>query len=192
MKRIILNIGEVAVSREPVLLETILGSCVAVCLWDGERGIGGLNHYLLPSEQTGTQKSTIYGGTSIDTLVEQIVHLGADIGALQAWIFGGGAVIDALDGVFNIGDGNILIARERLRIYGIPIVGEHVRDTSGIRVALRTATGEITVRPLGKDSQAIAVKGGAAAYQQVQPCKTCIVCGSCIKPMNRRKGTLKR
>ena len=72
MKRIILNIGELAVSKESATLETILGSCVAVCLWDEQQRIGGLNHYLLPSEQPGAEKSTVYGGTSIDTLIEHM------------------------------------------------------------------------------------------------------------------------
>jgi chemotaxis protein CheD len=179
MKRIILNIGELAVSREPASLETILGSCVAVCLWDEQRHIGGLNHYLLPSEQSGTAKSTIYGGTSINTLVEQMVHIGADISRLQAYIFGGGAVITALDGLFNIGDENILIAQERLREYGIPIIGAHVRNNSGIRVVLKTTTGDIKVTPLDGNTKPLLVKERATLRNLVQPCKTCIECGSC-------------
>lgn len=190
MKRITLNIGELAVSKEAASLETILGSCVAVCLWDEQRRIGGLNHYLLPREQPGGEKSTVYGATSIDTLIEQIVDIGADLHALQAQIFGGGSVISRLDDIFNIGAANVCIARERLLHYGIPIVGEHVRDHNGIRVVLKTATGEITVRPLGEDKEIIAVREATAVYHHTQPCKTCIMCGSCAELLERAKGKL--
>lgn len=186
MKRVVINIGELAVSKEPASLETILGSCVAVCLWDPQRRIGGLNHYLLPCEQRGAEKSTLYGRTSIDTLIAQIVAMGAEIGTLRAQIFGGGTVISALEGLFNIGDENIFMAQERLRAYGIPIVGAHVRNTGGIRVVVKTATGQIKVTPLGADTS-LATRESATLCRLVQPCKTCIICGSCEEIMNKRK-----
>jgi chemotaxis protein CheD len=188
MKRIILNIGEIAVSKEAATLETILGSCVAVCLWDDKFRIGGLNHYLLPHEQPNTPKSTVYGATSIDALVEQVVAAGADIRNLQAQIFGGGSVITDLDDIFNIGVENVRIAQIKLQEYDIPIVSAHVRAKQGIRVIFKTLSGEVTVKPLGKiGANDVSGNESAAFRQQTQPCKTCIMCGSCPELLERRK-----
>ena len=187
MKRIILNIGEFAVSKEPAVLETILGSCVAVCLWDEVRSIGGLNHYLLPQEQHGATKSTTYGATSIDVMVKEIIAIGADINNLQAQIFGGGSVITALDDIFNIGAENVWIAQEKMHHYGIPVVGEYVRGKNGIRVIFKTCTGEVVTRPLGEQSGRVSKTESNAVRQIMQPCKECIMCGSCAELLNRRR-----
>lgn len=187
MKRTILNIGEFAVSKEPAVLETILGSCVAVCLWDEVRSIGGLNHYLLPREQAGAPKSTVYGATSIDAMVKGIIDLGGTIEELQAQIFGGGAVISSLDDIFNIGQENVWIAQEKMHEYGIPVVGEHVRAKHGIRVIFKTATGEVITRPLGEQSSQTSKIESEAVRQIMKLCKECIMCGSCAELLNRRK-----
>jgi chemotaxis protein CheD len=191
MKRIILNIGEFAVSKEPAVLETILGSCVAVCLWDEVRRIGGLNHYLLPREQPGAARSTTYGATSIDNMVTEIINIGAELNNLQAQVFGGGSVITALDDIFNIGTENVWIAQEKMHEYGIPIVGEHIRAKSGIRVIFKTYTGEVVTRPLGEQTVKITKKESDAVCRVMQPCKKCITCGSCAELLNRRRNNKK-
>jgi chemotaxis protein CheD len=35
-------------SSQPYVINTILGSCVAVCLWDPVYKVGGMAHYMLP------------------------------------------------------------------------------------------------------------------------------------------------
>ena len=190
MKRIILNIGELAVSKESAALETILGSCVAVCLWDEQQRIGGLNHYLLPNENPGIQKSTLYGATSIDTLIGQMVALGSKMGNMRAHIFGGSKVNRHLDELFAIGVQNVLVARERLEFYGIPVVGEHIRDTRGIKVILKTATGEIVIRPLGRETESVVVREAILVKREYQLCKACIKCGSCEDHLNGMKDVI--
>ena len=44
-----------------IVLSTILGSCVAVCMYDPVQNVGGLNHYLLPHDGTsGPQEKKIW------------------------------------------------------------------------------------------------------------------------------------
>lgn len=187
MKRIILNIGEIAVSREPAILETILGSCVAVCLWDEISHIGGLNHYLLPLEPVTTPRSTVYGATSIEAMIQQIIEIGADIDHLQAHIYGGGSVIAGLDDIFNIGMENVRIAREKLYGYGIPIICEHIRARHGIRIVFKTSTGGVKITPLGELSNRLSATETAAVHKQMRPCKSCIMCGSCDELLERKR-----
>lgn len=145
MKRICLNIGEIAVTREPAVLETILGSCVAVCLWDTREKIGGLNHFLVPSGLGRADRPNLYGITSIRSLVEQVLNLGADRRNLQARIFGGGSILKPLEDLFTIGAENVKIAREVLGEFGIPIVNDFIGAECGIRISFNTLSGEVSV-----------------------------------------------
>jgi chemotaxis protein CheD len=180
MKRVVISIGGIAVSQEPAQLETVLGSCVAVCLWDRASRIGAINHYLLPHEQANAPRSTVYGATSIGRLVGEMIRAGADIYTMEAQIYGGGSVIEGLDDLFGIGQENVRIARRTLEEYGIPVVQEQVFGREGIRVVFRTATGEAAVLRLGPAREGGCSRTAAvAAHKGSRPCRSCISCGSC-------------
>ncbi len=152
MKRICLNIGDIVATREPALLETILGSCVAVCLWDPRQRIGGLNHYLVPSGRGEPERANLYGMTSIRRLIDQVLALGADRSRLQARIFGGGSILKSLEDIFTIGAANVRIARELLARDGIPVVHDFVGAECGIRIAFRTDSGSVRVTCFDQES----------------------------------------
>lgn len=152
MKRICLNIGDIVVTQEPAILETILGSCVAVCLWDAHRRIGGLNHYLVPHGRGEPERQNLYGATSIRSLIEKTIKLGADRHSLQARIFGGGSILKSLEDIFTIGAENVRTAREILAEYGIPIVQDFVGAECGIRIAFKTSTGAVSVTCFDQES----------------------------------------
>ncbi len=152
MKRLCLNIGDIAVSREPVVMETILGSCVAVCLWDARRRIGGLNHFLVPAGRGTPDRPNLYGITSIRRLIEQMLEMGADRHTLQARIFGGGTVLKALEDMFSIGVANVRTAREILAEQGIPVVSDFVGAECGIRISFQTDSGAVSVTCFDQES----------------------------------------
>jgi len=136
VKRIILNIGDIVVSEKPAVLETVLGSCVAVCLWDEGLKIGGI-------------KNPLYcGSESIETLVSGFAKTGIDTGRLRAKIFGGGKVIKGFGEHLDIGRENVRIAKEILNGYGIPIVREFTHPDYGIKVVFYSATGKAFVKQL--------------------------------------------
>lgn len=152
MKRICLNIGDIVATREPAILETILGSCVAVCLWDARNRIGGLNHYLVPTGRAEPERSDLYGVTSVRRLIEQTIKLGADRQHLQARIFGGGSILKSLEDMFTIGRENVRVAREILAEYAIPVVNDFVGAECGIRIAFTTTTGSVSVTCFDQES----------------------------------------
>ena len=152
MKRIRLNIGDIVVTREPAILETILGSCVAVCLWDACRRIGGLNHYLVPTGRGEPGRDTLYGTTSVRRLIDQVINLGSERHNLQARIFGGGSILKSLEDIFTIGAANVRIAREILHEYGIPVVHDFVGAECGIRIAFQTWNGAVSVTCFDQES----------------------------------------
>ena len=68
---------------------TILGSCVAACIYDPVAGIGGMNHYLLPHARASDGRNTRYGDDALPRLLEQLCRAGALQHRLRAKLYGG-------------------------------------------------------------------------------------------------------
>jgi chemotaxis protein CheD len=144
-----LHPGQLFVAAGPAAVTTILGSCVAVCVWDGTLGIGGINHYLLPSGlRTGTS-GLRYGNTAIHSLLEKLARTGTRVQNLRAKIFGGACVLDAMRGKENhLGDKNIEIARRALAEANIPVVASDVGGTRGRKLIFHPHDGSALVKLL--------------------------------------------
>lgn len=137
--------GELAAGCAPGGAATILGSCVAVALWDGNTGCGGLNHYMLaeaPADAAGNPK---FGSVSLPRLLARVLACGAKPRALVAKIFGGGAVLDSITDS-RIGDANVALARAFLAREGIPVTGECVGNRHGLKLQFDYGSGTVRVR----------------------------------------------
>jgi len=130
-------------SKTPHMVTTILGSCVAVCLYDPVLKIGGINHYMLPLWNGQGLASPKYGNIAIERLVEKMLSLGCLKNNLQAKLFGGGEVIQTSVTQFNIGARNIKLALEMLEELKIPIIGQSVGGKLGRKILYNTETFEI-------------------------------------------------
>ena len=105
-------------------LSTLLGSCVAVCLFDPQLRIGGLNHFMLP--EMGRNKnsdidSLLSGAYAMEALLNALLVKGAKKPRLQAKAFGGGTIIDTDAGSLSIGMRNANFAKDWLDREGIPL-----------------------------------------------------------------------
>lgn len=138
------NIGQVAASAEPFELGTVLGSCVAVCLFDPLRRLGGMNHILLPGKSL-KGPSTRYGIHAMEILINDIMQLGGDRKKLIAKAFGGANVVQELKQT-PIGDINVKFVREFLSTERIPLVAQRLGGRHAIIVQFRTDTGKAKVR----------------------------------------------
>ncbi len=148
-KKIYLHPGQLYATSEPAVVTTILGSCVAVCLYDPLTHIGGINHFLLPVTCAEGQSSTRFGNVAVPDLVGKVVKLGAERKRLQAKLFGGANVIEAFrDRENHLGTQNIRIARELLEIATIPIVGEDVGGRKGRKLIYITDEGAVWIKEL--------------------------------------------
>ncbi|MEW6739365.1 MAG: chemotaxis protein CheD [Nitrospirota bacterium] len=152
MRKITLNIGDIVVCREPAVLETVLGSCVSVCLYDESSKVGGMNHFLVPYVMSGLKNPAYSGQESIKRLVEDFTVTGANPSYIKAKVFGGGRVIKGIGENLDVGVENVKIAREMLKRYGIIIVKELVCPDYAVKVVFYTATGRVFVRKL-KDEE---------------------------------------
>ena len=142
--------GEVAASGDPLEIRTVLGSCIAACLFDPEEAIGGMNHFMLPDEGADGLGSARYGTHAMELLINQIMQLGGKRKNLRAKIFGGADVLSMAMTSVSIGQRNTEFIQRFLDLEGIPIVAHRLRGNNGLRVHFFTHTGKALVAPLNE------------------------------------------
>lgn len=142
-KRVYLAPGQLQASADAIQVSTILGSCVAVCLWDGEARVGGMNHFLLPR---GAARSPRFAEHALPMLVAEVLRLGAQRPRLQAKLFGGASVLEAFRDSRPLGASNVEAAREGLAAESVRIVAEDVGGEFGRKVLFDVQTGSAWVR----------------------------------------------
>lgn len=144
-----LHAGQIHASANPCRVTTILGSCVAVCVWDPEARIGGVNHFLLPYCADGALATPRFGNVAVARLVERVLALGARRGRLQAKVFGGACVIEAFRaGGRHLGEKNVEAALTVLDRSAIPVVASDVGGHRGRKLIFDTGGGAAWVRGL--------------------------------------------
>ena len=146
-----IHVGQIHVDRGSTRITTVLGSCVAVCLYDKRLCIGGMNHYLLPFWNGNGLQSLKFGNISIPKLIEAMLEQGSSIGNIEAKIFGG-ASIYFLNSNQNImvGEKNILVAKEILNDYKIKIVAEDLGGNLGRKIQLNVENGKVLLKYTAK------------------------------------------
>jgi chemotaxis protein CheD len=142
-----IHVGEFYIGVRPTEVSTILGSCVSVCLYDKIEMIGGMNHYLVPLWNGNGLQTPKYGNVAIHRLVEGMLNVGCSLKNIEAKIFGGGNVIDTVKNEdMMVGRKNIIIAKEILSEYKIPITAQDVGGTRGRRILLVSETGKVLMK----------------------------------------------
>jgi chemotaxis protein CheD len=140
--------GLLYAAAAPAAVTTLLGSCVAVCLFDPALRAGGINHYLLPFWNGEGLASPKYANIALPGLLEKMLELGCRRQNLRAKLFGGGAVFQQIGGLFGVGERNIQYAEQYLENAVIPIVARDVGEGFTRKVIFRVHTGEALVRRL--------------------------------------------
>lgn len=138
--------GALFASAEPHLVTTVLGSCIAVCLWDPVNRLGGVNHYLLPLWNGEGLPTPRYGNIAIPRLIGKLAELGANPKKLQAKVFGGSALWDKAEGLMSIGERNFEMAGKLLGEAGIPIAKADVGGSRGRKIIFDTSEGLVLLR----------------------------------------------
>ncbi|MBN2892539.1 MAG: chemotaxis protein CheD [Bacteroidales bacterium] len=143
--------GQLVVFKEPSNIMTILGSCVAVCLWDIKLRFGGMNHYLLPLWKVQGLRTPKFGNVAIEILIEEMLKNGSSSKNLVAKVFGGAKVLNTSDdSLFNIGKKNSEIAFDLLQQYNINVTAESIGGINGRKILFNTNTGEVLMKIIDK------------------------------------------
>jgi chemotaxis protein CheD len=158
--------GEYFVHDEDILVMTTLGSCIAACLWDRDRRIGGLNHFMLPDG--GDTDCGRYGSYAMELLINELIKRGATRASMEAKVFGGGAVIGGMN-TLNVGERNTLFVLDYLKTERIAVVSKDVMDVYPRKVCYLPASGKAMVKRLATTNTEALAALEAAAAQKTRP-----------------------
>lgn len=139
--------GQAQVSDDPdAEFSTVLGSCVATCLFDAQAKVGGMNHFLLPEPPASHARHEVdihYGVYLMEMLINQMLAKGASKARMRAHIYGGA---NLNPGMVQIGTANAQFARSFLERESIPVLREDMGGICARRVEFRPASGKVRCR----------------------------------------------
>ncbi|NOZ56747.1 MAG: chemoreceptor glutamine deamidase CheD [Calditrichaeota bacterium] len=145
--------GEYYVSRDAEIVTTLLGSCVATCLFDPEVGVGGMNHFMLPGQlQPGpifASEAGRYGMFAMERLINELLKMGARREKLVAKVFGGANLLGGQNDASRVPEQNVLFTLEYLQLENIPVLISDVGGTVGRRIYMFTDSGRVLLKRLG-------------------------------------------
>jgi chemotaxis protein CheD len=148
-KRIVIGIGEYAVSNDPdsTIITHALGSCVAVCLWDPVAKVGGMVHVLLPDSKINPERASTQPGAFADTGIPLLFKTAYAQGAVKSrcrvHLVGGATISGALQMEPSVGKRNVLAARQMLWRNGVMVEKEHVGGSVARNVSIDVTDGTV-------------------------------------------------
>jgi chemotaxis protein CheD len=157
--------GEYYVTTGDEGITTVLGSCISACIRDPALRLGGMNHFMLPEDTSNGKSSwldeqaglsTRYGSFAMESLINDLMKLGAKRERMEVKLFGGGKILSSMT---DVGARNISFAHSWLKTEHLQVVGEDVGDTMPRRVIYLPSTGKVLVKHLRTlESRAIATR----------------------------------
>lgn len=158
--------GEFYVSDKSLVIGTVLGSCISACIYDSTLGIGGMNHFMLPS--TGTERdqerSLRYGLYAMEQLINELLKQGCSYDNLKIKLTGGG---DMLPGMRSIGKQNIRFILNYINDEDLKLISSDLGGHQARRVAFFPAEGRMLVSKLSKLNDQIILKEERSYSQNV-------------------------
>ena len=140
--------GEFHASNMPTSVHTVLGSCVAVCLFDPVNRIGGMNHILMPGEADlkHFDAAARYGVNAMELLINRIMALGGNRRQLSAKVFGGAHLLKAISKNNGMGRRNIQFVFQFLEMERIGIMAREVGGHASREIYFHTDTGGVFLK----------------------------------------------
>ena len=155
MDKKFIHSGQLFVAVRPTDIHTVLGSCIAVCLYDEKLQISGMNHYLLPLWNNDGLQSPKYGNIAIIRLIESMEAVGCERRNIIAKVFGGASPNDMkhTHEDMMIGKRNFQVAIDLLKQYNIKLAAHDVGGVRGRKIAMNSQTGKVQLRYTQKMDQ---------------------------------------
>ena len=158
--RVMVRVGQAVVTDAPATLVALaLGSCVAIVLHDPTARIGGMAHVLLPSPGASRERGEPgrFAQTAVPELLERMIARGARAPAIGAKLVGGASMFTSLapPGNIQMGDRNVVAAREALHRHGIRLLAEAVGGDMGRTAEFDVATGRVTVSSYLREAKSL-------------------------------------
>jgi chemotaxis protein CheD len=139
--------GEFFVSREPMIVYTVLGSCISACIRDPIIGVGGMNHFMLPEPKEAAHdswgESTRYGSYAMESLINEILKRGGLKSRLEIKLFGAGKIYE---GNIDVGANNAKWVIGYLKSEGLAAIKTDLGDVFPRKVYYFTDSGRVLMK----------------------------------------------
>ena len=142
--------GEYYVTDQDEVVTTVLGSCISACIRDTQRGIGGMNHFMVPAQckfstKQGHELITRYGTYAMEHLINDIFKFGGTWENIEIKLFGAGSVISSSG---DVGKKNILFVREFMQTEGYKITAEDLGGEFPRKINYCPISGKVRVKKM--------------------------------------------
>lgn len=144
--------GEYYVTRHDEIIMTVVGSCVSACIRDSVIGIGGMNHFMLPThnstnkwENTNVCAACRYGSVAMERMINEILKYGGQRRNLEIKLFGGGRI---MANMANIGQQNIEFVKKYIEMENLILLAEDLGDIYPRKILYYPANGRVRVKKL--------------------------------------------
>jgi chemotaxis protein CheD len=141
--------GEFFVSRNPMIVYTVLGSCISACIRDPVAGVGGMNHFMLPEPREKAHdswgESTRYGSYAMESLINEILKQGGLKRRLEVKLFGAGKIYD---GQMDVGARNSEWVLNYVKAEGLSVVGRDLGDVYPRKIYYFTESGRVLMKKI--------------------------------------------
>lgn len=166
-KQIAIHAGELHASQEPTEIRTILGSCVAACLFDPVAKVGGANHFALPDGDDAELTRARYGVHAMEMLINSLMKLGAQRERLIAKVFGASYVISGSGQPGSVPHRNAEFVLEFLRDEGITLAAQQLEGEHALSIRFETDTGRVLLRKVLGTQEQNAISDERAKLQRM-------------------------
>jgi chemotaxis protein CheD len=166
--------GEYYVTRNDEFIATVLGSCVAACVYDPLARIGGMNHFMLPTggdhevdswRSADPSASTRYGNFAMEHLINDVLKHGGARQRLQVKVFGGGRVLAQMT---DVGKRNIAFVEDYIQTEGLNVTARDLGDVYPRKVVFHPLTGKVMVKKLITMHNSTVTEREAAYLQELK------------------------
>ncbi len=169
--------GEYFASNSEVVISTILGSCVAVCLYDPFQRVVGMNHIMTSREEFAESKAVCYpedgkyGFCAMDLLIREMIGKGALLKNMIAKVFGGASLLKPYKECFIeycVGVENVQFVTEYLKINSIPVVKKSVGGDHGRAIRFYSGDYSVWVKKVKKRSNPTLIQKDDKAWGRLR------------------------
>lgn len=159
--------GEFYVTRHDEILMTVVGSCISACIRDSVNGIGGMNHFMLPThisltnnkwEYSNVSVATRYGSFAMEHMINEILKYGGQRRNLEVKLFGGGRI---MQNMANIGQKNIDFVKNYVQVEGLTLLAEDLGDIYPRKILFYPVNGRVRVKKLRSMEQSVLARENA-------------------------------
>jgi len=148
LRKVYLKPGELVIAEDPVMVSTVLGSCISVTMFNLQGGVSAICHAMLPS---GEGRDFKYVDSSLRHMVQWFEEHGITREEIQVKLFGGADMFEAVPTRANnltVGWQNILIATRQIEEHGLVLAASDTGGKQGRKLIFKSDTGVVFLKRL--------------------------------------------